>query len=126
MDSSSYLDQCTQEQWDALNQSLANILGIDYTPSVVEPMDIQPLANSKPWNKGKTGLQPSTRKGTKQKPLTPEHREKIRQSMLATTNAMEDPANRAKISAKLKGRTFTPEWRAKLKAASAKRWGKGQ
>jgi hypothetical protein len=119
-----YIDNWTQEDWNTFSQNLANILGVDDTPTPYEPSNTEPISDSIPWNKGKQGLQPSSRKGTKQKPLSAEHREKIRQSMLVTTNSMEDPANRAKISTKLKGRVFSEEWKAKLKAASAKRWGK--
>lgn len=119
------MEYLSTQEWDQFNQHLSDLFGVDYKP-MDPPTGLldNTITNHVPWNAGKTGLQPSTRKGTKQKPLTPEHREKIRQSMLATTNSMEDPANRAKISAKLKGRVFSDEWKAKLKASSAKRWGK--
>ena len=112
------------QEWDQFNQSMSDLFGVDYAPMDPPALELNNHNHHTPWNKGKQGLQPSTRKGTKQGPMPPEQREKIRQSMLATTNSMADPANRQKISDKLKGRTFTPEWRAKLKAASAKRWGK--
>ena len=31
----------TQSEWDNLNQSLCNLFGVDYTPSIVEPILVE-------------------------------------------------------------------------------------
>jgi hypothetical protein len=112
-----------QEQWDRTGQSLADIFGVDYTPTTYEPPMVEPLSDSIPWNKGKQGVQPSTRKGTKQGPLSPEHREKIRQGMLNTTNSMHNPIHKANHQESMAKRN-TPEWREKLRQAAITRWAK--
>jgi hypothetical protein len=43
MDSSSYLDQWTQEHWDTFSKTLANTFGVDYTPTVYEPIEHNPI-----------------------------------------------------------------------------------
>jgi hypothetical protein len=119
-----YLDNWSQEEWDNFGEKLANIFGVDYTPTTYEPMIHVPFKTA-PWNKGLVGVQPSTRKGTKQGKHTPEHRAKISDGMKRANNSMHNPVHKATHKASLVGRD-TPEWREKLRQAALKRWSKSK
>ena len=108
--------------WDAFNHSISLSLGVEYA-YIETPNNIKSGNNNRPvpWNKGKKGVQVSTRKGVKQKPLSDDHKEKIRQAMLKAINPMTNPINREKISNKLKGRVFSPEHKEKLRLARRNR-----
>ena len=69
-----------------------------------------------PWNKGKVGVQPSTRKGTK---MPEEQRLKLSDAHKGIKNSEE---TRAKISAKLKGRIISEETKKKMSESRKKLW----
>ena len=69
-----------------------------------------------PWNKGKTGVQESARKGVK---VSDEVRAKMSASHKGKANTEEQ---KAKISAKLKGRVISEETRKKMSEARKKLW----
>jgi len=69
-----------------------------------------------PWNKGKTGVQISSRKGIK---VSDETRAKMSASHKGKSNTEEQ---KAKISAKLKGRVMSEETRKKMSEARKKLW----
>ena len=69
-----------------------------------------------PWNKGKTGVQASSRKGVR---VSDEVRAKMSASHKGKTNTEEQ---KAKISAKLKGRVMSEETRKKMSEARKKLW----
>lgn len=71
-----------------------------------------------PWNKGKTGVQESSRKGVK---VSDEVRAKMSAAHKGKTNTEEQ---KAKISAKLKGRVMSEETRKKMSEARKKLWAK--
>jgi hypothetical protein len=121
-----YLDQWTQQDWDTFNQGLADIFGVEYTPTPYEPIMMDNAKRchaAQPWNKGKQGLQPSTRKGTKQGPMSDEQKLKISQGMKRAGNSMHNPIHKAIHKAAMAKRN-TPEWREKLRQAALARWSK--
>lgn len=69
-----------------------------------------------PWNKGKTGVQVSSRKGVK---CSDEVRAKMSASHKGKRNTEEQ---KAKISAKLKGRVMSEETKKKMSEARKKLW----
>lgn len=69
-----------------------------------------------PWNKGKVGVQTSTRKGTK---MPEEQRLKLSDAHKGMKNSEE---TKAKISAKLKGRIMSEETKKKMSDARKKLW----
>ena len=69
-----------------------------------------------PWNKGKTGVQESTKKGTK---VSDEIRAKMSEAHKGKKNT---PEQKAKISAKLKGRVMSDETKKKMSEARKKLW----
>ena len=69
-----------------------------------------------PWNKGKTGIQESTRKGVK---VSDEVRAKMSEAHKGKKNT---PEQKAKISAKLKGRVISEETKKKMSEARKKLW----
>lgn len=69
-----------------------------------------------PWNKGKTGVQESARKGVK---VSDEVRAKMSASHKGKANTEEQ---KAKISVKLKGRVMSEETRKKMSEARKKLW----
>ena len=69
-----------------------------------------------PWNKGKTGVQESARKGVK---VSDEVRAKMSKAHMGKKNT---PEARAKISAKLKGRVMSEETKKKMSEARKKLW----
>ena len=74
------------------------------------------LKGSIPWNKGKTGVQESTRKGTT---VSDETRAKMSAAHKGKANTDEQ---KAKISAKLKGRVMSEETRKKMSESRKKLW----
>lgn len=69
-----------------------------------------------PWNKGKTGVQDSSRKGVK---VSDEVRAKMSAAHKGKANTEEQ---KAKISAKLKGRVMSEETRKKMSDARKRIW----
>lgn len=74
------------------------------------------LKGNVPWNKGKTGVQESARKGIK---VSDEVRAKMSASHKGKKNTEEQ---KAKISAKLKGRVMSDETKRKMSEARKRIW----
>jgi hypothetical protein len=74
------------------------------------------LKGNVPWNKGKTGVQKTTRKGTK---CSNETKEKMSLAHKGIKNTAEQ---KAKISAKLKGRVMSEETKEKMSLAKKQYW----
>jgi hypothetical protein len=74
------------------------------------------LKGNIPWNKGKTGVQESSRKGVI---VSDETRAKMSASHKGKANTEDQ---KAKISAKLKGRVMSEETRKKMSEARKKLW----
>lgn len=117
-----YLDQYTQQEWDQFGENLAKIFGVVHTPTPYEPIELQNHNHKIPWNKGKKGLQPSTRKGTKQGPLSAEAKAKLVKRLAETPNPMSDPVHRAAHKAAMVNRILSPEAREKMRESAKRRW----
>jgi hypothetical protein len=77
-----------------------------------------------PWNKGLKGVQPSSRKGTKQGPMSPQARANWIKAMEGMPNPMHNPVHRAKHQAACANRIITPEAREAMRQAQLRRWAK--